>query len=543
MLNSCRLKRQVVCLVLPLILFSAARAVAQSEEAKPLNVVFLVADDMGYGDVNAFGGRYGYTPNLDRLAGMGMTMTDFYSACAVCSPTRAALLTGCYPLANGIDGHFPDAPHVFLRDQTRADGGPGTLPGMLREQGYSTLHIGKWHLGGITLVELEHRATGQGAFAQNLGPHEHGFEQYFASLEDAESGIRSGMIRQATLYRDATKHLIHNDVYQPDPEASRDWTGFKGDIATQQVAAWAVADQPFFLNVWFDVPHTPYESDHVPPPFHFDTLSQHFDDVLGRHRHVLNPNLPEGKGQEDHRRFLSMVTYMDFQVGRILDALEDPNADGDSEDSLLSHTLIVFTSDNGGAWPADNGVFASGKACVREGGIRVPMIVAWQDRITARTTTAQLGNTIDLMPSVLRLCGAVGALSDQPAGVLPDVQVQSLPQTLNVDGIDLSNVWLGTEASIDRGVMFSDLRRGYRPQRHDPPPEPVGALVARHGDLKLLFHDKHDLEAVALFDLANDPAEQVNLVDQPEYADRIAELTQATALWLAEMHAAAGADG
>lgn len=522
---SLNFKRFSACAALSLAWLSGPTAQAQAaEQDRPLNVVLMLADDMGYADVNAFGGRFGYTPNLDRLAAMGMTMTDFHSACAVCSPTRAALLTGRYPLANGIDGHFPDKPSTFLRDQTRADGGPGTLPGLLQEQGYSTFHVGKWHLGGVTLVELEHRAAGQGEYAQNQGPHEHGFDHYYISLEDAPSGIRSGMIRSATLYRDGVKHLVHNDVYTHDPDQQRDWQGFKGDVVTQHIAQCTEAGKPFYLNVWFDVPHTPYESAHVPAEFHFDTLSQQFDQTLGRNRHVLNTDLPAGKHQENHRRFLSMVTYMDHQVGRILDALDDPNGDGDTADSMMDNTLIIFTSDNGGAWPADNGVFASGKACVRNGGIRVPMIVAWENHITPGTTSLQIGNTIDLLPSVHRLA----ASEDLPAG-------------LTVDGIDLSPVWLGEDEQIDRGVMFSDLRKSYGPQRHGPHPEPQGHFVARRGDLKLIFDHKRSLQPVALFDMSTDAGEQNNLIDQAEYADDIIELTEAAKGWVDEMDEAAGA--
>lgn len=478
----------------------------------------MMADDMGYADVTAFGGQYGYTPNLDRLAGMGMVMTDFYAAAAVCSPTRAALLTGRYPLANGIDGHFPDRAGVYLKDQTQPDGGAGTLPGMLRERGYRTLHVGKWHLGGVALKELEHRQSGRGEFADSQGPHEHGFDDYYISQEDVSTDVRSKMIRSATLYQKAAQHLIHNDKYKHNPDEHRDWTKFKGDIAVEFIADMSTKKQPFFLNLWFDVPHTPFEAGHIPPAFHFDRLHQTLVEELGRPAHVLNPSLKTEKQKENHRRFLSMVSYMDHQVGKVLKAIEDPDGDGDSSDSILENTLIIFTSDNGGAWPADNGPFSSGKASVREGGIRVPMIVVLKGKIQPDSQSKQIGNTIDLMPSILQAI-------DQPAR-------QAEP---DIDGIDLSPIWLGLADSIDRGTMFSDLRAVYRHQRYGVPPEPVGYLVARHGGLKLIFESKDSIRPIALYDLDVDPGEKKNLIDEREWTGFVLEMTANTKSWVDSM--------
>lgn len=474
-----------------------------------------MADDMGYADVSAFGGRFGYTPNIDRLAGMGMMMTEFYSACAVCSPTRAAFLTGRYPLANGIDGHFPDEAGIFLRDQTRPDGGPGTLPGLLQEKGYRTLHVGKWHLGGVAMQELEHRTQGRGEFKDSQGPHEHGFDDYYISQEDAATGIRREINRSATFYQKAAQHLTHNDVYRHNPDEKRDWTRVKGDIATTFISNMAEGDKPFFLNVWFDVPHAPFEDGHVPSEFHFDTLHKKVDEQAGRAAHVLNPAFINERQKERHRRFLSMVTYMDHQVGRIMNAVNDPNGDGDPSDSIADHTLIIFTSDNGGAWPADNGPFSSGKACVREGGLRVPMIAVLGGQIEAGSRSEQVGNTIDFMPSILKMAG----LNRLPAGV-------------TTDGIDLSPVWLGRARTIDRGVMFSDLRAIYRPQRYGPRPDPTGYLIARRGDFKLIVESKDSVKPIALYNLREDPGETNNLIKESTSFGMIKELTSSTKSWV-----------
>ena len=144
------------------------------------------------------------------------------------------------------------------------------------------------------------------------------------------------------LYQSGPKHLIHNDVHTHNQDELADWTAFKGNVATQFIADNTEADKPFFPDVWFDVPHTPYESGHVPKPFHFETLSAYPDEGLGRHRHVFNSDLPEATGQADLRKLLAIVTYVDHEVGRVLDASQDPNQDGDEADSILEDTLIVL---------------------------------------------------------------------------------------------------------------------------------------------------------------------------------------------------------
>jgi len=499
-------------ILLEIILPAGVHAGPQS--ARP-NIVFLLADDMGFADITAFGGRFGYTPHLDRLAASGIRMTNFHTPCAVCSPTRAAILTGRYPLANGIDSHFNDSPRMVLRDQTRPDGGPGTLPGILREHGYATLHIGKWHLGGVTLQELEHRRTGQGKYRNHGGPHQHGFDDYYISQEDTTTGIRAGMLSSRTTYRDATKHLVHNGVYRFNPNESRDWTAFKVDVASRFIQDRVASGQPFFLNVWFDEPHAPYEDDHVPPPYHFDALSRQVDAELGRLRHVLNTALPAtgNGGQDDHKKFLSMVTYMDHQVGRILEQLEDPNSDGNSADSILSNTLIVFTSDNGGAWPADNGPFSSGKASMREGGIRVPLVAVWQGRFAAEGTSEALGNSVDMLPTLLAAAGI------------------DVPQGKTTDGINLLPHW--TEGRpVQRPTMFFDILASYRHQRHGPMPEPLGYTAAIKDGMKLIINNKVDRAAAALYDLHRDPQELHNLLENANCARVVQELRQDLNQWL-----------
>ncbi len=317
----------------------ATRA-AEPAPARP-NIVFILSDDQGFADVGYHGSEIA-TPNLDRLAASGAKLEQFYVQ-PVCTPTRAALMTGLYPMRLGLQLGVikPESQHgLSLRART--------LPQALREAGYFTAITGKWHLGN---GGPEYLPTARG-FA-----HQHGF------------------------------YLGSTDYFTHEREGGLDWhrndralrqEGYATDLigaeAVQIIEQRAGGPQPFFLYVAFNAPHTPLQAT---------------EPYLARYA-----KLPEKR-----RAYAAMVTQMDDAIGRIVQALETKG--------LREKTLIVFSSDNGGNLPAaSNGALRDQKGSVYEGGVRVPAFASWPGRIPAGKTITQPLHMTDWHPTLLRLGGA-----------------------------------------------------------------------------------------------------------------------------------------
>ena len=425
------------------------------------HLILMLADDMGYADIGAFGGVDSLTPNLDRLAAEGTRMTQFYSASAVCTPTRASILTGRYPLRWGITRHFPD-------DEQHLPPESVTLAELLQSAGYRTAHVGKWHLGGLHQKHLDDRAH------SIPGPHEHGFDHYLTQLEDPP--IRQALNRENRLYKDGGKHLVRDDRnLPPDP---RHYTDINGDEAVAYIEQMHASGEPFFLNVWWMVPHKPYEE--APEPFF---------------------GMYEGWASGDQRKFRSMVSHLDHKVGRILAKLKELGIDDD--------TLIVFTSDNGGAYEANVGPWKGGKTDLHEGGVRVPLIARWPGTIPAGVESGQLGHSNDLLPTFADAAGV------------------EIPH--EIDGRSLLPHLVRGAPILDRGMVFWQIDLYANLQRHYPKPKPYATEAVRDGRWKLFLRDG---EPVELIDLEADPRERENLVrDEPEVVEKMAAALRE---WLAE---------
>jgi N-acetylgalactosamine-6-sulfatase len=413
------------------------------------NVVVLLADDLGYGDLSCFGSQSIETPHIDALARDGMRFTQFYAASAVCSPSRAALLTGRYPLRYGITGHFTDN-QEHLPTTTR------TLAGVLREAGYRTVHIGKWHLGGLRPRDYEARTAGRAA---NPGPLQHGFDHALTSIEGAP--VRPRLIAERQLYRRGGKYMVRND--RRAPETDRHWTEIKVDEAVEQIKVAREEGKPFFLNLWFDVPHTPYEPAPEPHLSRYAALG-----VAG-----------------DQLYFRSMVSHLDANIGRLIDHLKDS---GEYE-----NTLIVFTSDNGPAFQGNPGPFRGGKTDLHEGGIRVPFIAVWPGRIPEGSRSFFALHMIDLLPTI---AAAVGTEVSAP---YPLDGGNHLPRLLDTAYV----------SRPDTLLWQMQLYRGF--QNQGPKPEPYATAVAHHRGWKLLADQRGPTE---LFNLRADFRELYNLLDQ-----------------------------
>jgi N-acetylgalactosamine-6-sulfatase len=448
------------------VLLCGAAAVTAARPAQRPNIVLLLADDMGYADPGCFGGQAVPTPNLDRIAADGVKFTSFYAASAVCTPTRAAILTGQYPLRFDIRGHFSD-------DEAHLPRGVATLPKLLQQAGYVTGHVGKWHLGGLHLKHLRDRA------ASIPGPREHGFDHY--QCQNEEQPLRGRLGSQRLLYRQGGTCLIRDEkqVTADDPYYDRHFTDINGRESLRLIRQFHRSGRPFFLNLWWLVPHTPYEP--APEPFWSQTAA---------------PGI-----SHDQHCFRSMVAQMDHHIGRLLDTLD--------ELGIRDNTLVFFTSDNGGAYEADVGPYKGGKTDLHEAGLRVPTMVSWPGRIPAGRVSEQFGHSTDILPT---LCAAAGI----------DV---SIP----VDGCNLLPHWTGGTSRPERGTVFWQIDLYRHLQRHYLKPEPYSKEIARKGPWKLLCFDGEPKE---LFHIENDPLERYNLLKA--HPKIVKQLNAELKAWLAE---------
>ena len=449
------------------IIFAPAIFAAGDDSTGPPNLIILLADDMGYADPGCFGGKAVRTPNLDALAKSGMRFTQFYAASGVCTPTRVSVLTGRYPLRFDVRRHFRD-------EQEHLPPGTVTLPKLLKQAGYLTGHVGKWHLGGLHQAHIRDRANSM------PGPHQHGFDHYLCQNE--EQPQRGVLGRERQLYRKGGTCLIRDEKNVPhsDPYYNRHFTDINGDESVRLIEKFHRSGRPFFLNVWWLVPHMPYEP--APEP-HFSRYA--------------DPNI-----SEDQHCFRSMVSQMDHKIGLIVAKLEELR--------IRDRTFILFTSDNGGAYQADVGPFKGGKTDLHEGGIRVPMIASWPGIIPAGTVSDTLGHTNDILPTFLAAAGA------------------AIPAEVQLDGLNLLPHLTEIKPITNRGTVFWQMDLYNHLQRQYPKPKPYATEVARRGRWKLLARDGKPVELV---DIQADPYETVNLLGRQPHIE--AELTDQLKAFLA----------
>ncbi|MFB8116957.1 sulfatase [Streptomyces sp. NPDC055962] len=317
---------------------------------RPANVVFVSVDDLGHDELGAYGNTFNETPNIDRLAREGALFTHAYAAAPVCSPTRAALVTGRYPARSGITD--------YLRGENAASAAylsPDipTAPDVLGPYGYTTGLIGKWHL----------TETYSGPYAERPGnPFAHGFDEVVAS---EEKYIADG-------------DYFHPYFFLPGLEARE-----PGEHLTDRLAAEAVdyitrhRDEPFFLHVSNYAVHTALDGK---------------PDLVAKYR------AKPGAGTAPNRPVLAaMLESVDRQVGRIADTLSELGLDRD--------TLLLVASDNGGPYRGANLPLRGGKGELYEGGIRVPMIAHWPGRVPPGRRVDTPVSTIDVLPTALDLAG------------------------------------------------------------------------------------------------------------------------------------------
>lgn len=330
------------------------------------NIVFIVADDLGYADLGCYGGRdasFGpVSPVLDGLAAQGLKLTQGYSNSPVCSPTRFALMTGRYQYR--LRGAAEEPINSKSRGSTTLGLPPEhpTLPSLLRDAGYRTALMGKWHLG----------------YPPAFGPLRSGYDEFF--------GPMSGGVDYFTHCSSTGQHDLYlNDAEQQEGGYLTDLITDHGLDFVRRMAEGARSGTPFFLSLHYTAPHWPWETRDD------EALAQ---EVKGNLFHLHGGNI------DTYRR---MIHHMDEGIGRLMDLLR---AEG-----LERNTLVVFTSDNGGERFSDNWPLVGGKMDLTEGGIRVPWIAHWPAVIAPGSTSTQTCMTMDWSATMLDAAGATAAAS------------------------------------------------------------------------------------------------------------------------------------
>ncbi len=457
---------RLILIFLVCTLLSCDPKLAPEEAFDRPNIILMMADDLGWQDLSAYGNDRVPTPNIDRIATQGVRFTQFYSASAVCTPTRVSVLTGKYPIRFDVRRHFTDRGEYLPLTVT--------LPQLLKSAGYRTAHIGKWHLGGVREKDLGNRDL-------SPGPIEHGFDHYLTQLE--QQPIRGELGRERILYRQGTRYLLSNEARLDSlhPHFGRYYTDVNGREAIRFLKECFGQNVPFFINLWWLTPHTPYEEG---PPAEWEATAA--EDI-----------------SDDQHRFRSMVARMDYQVGRIYEILDALG--------ITEETIVLFLSDNGGAWEANIGPLKGGKTDLHEGGIRVPFLASWPGHIPRGSVVNELGHTNDLLPTLCRLA---------------DVD---LPENESFDGVDLLPLLKGETDSLNRGTVFWQMDHYPHLQRHYPKPEPYATEAVRNGRWKMMANNG---VPVALYDLQSDFAEEVNLLN--EKPDLVKTLSKELEDWLKE---------
>ena len=386
-------------------------ALARGQTTNRPNILMILVDDLGYGDLSSYGAKDMRTPNIDKLIASGMRLDNFYANCPVCSPTRASLLTGRYPDLVGVPGvirtHLTNnwgylAPQAVL------------LPKLLNSTGYHTAIVGKWHLG------LESPNT----------PIERGFDHFHGFLGD--------------MMDDYYNHRRHGNNYMRLNNKEIDPEGHATDLFTQ----WSVdyinsrskVAQPFFLYLAYNAPHTP-----IQPPA--DWIKR----IKNRENNI----------SDKRAKLVALIEHLDDGIGRVITALKNSGQSG--------NTLIIFTSDNGGqlAVGASNGTLRAGKQDMYEGGIREPMCAVWPGKIESGSRSNRVALTMDLYPTICDAAGADIAHKIDGRSILPTLLGRDQPEE------DRFLFWVRREGGGYGGRAYYAARYGDYKLVQNSPFEPL----------------------------------------------------------------------
>ncbi|CAA6678497.1 MULTISPECIES: sulfatase [unclassified Lentimonas] len=446
---------------------------AGSDAERP-NVILLMADDLGWGDVQCFNPKTAIkTPHLNAMAADGLQFNRFYSSSPVCSPTRASSITGRHPFRFGV--YYANTGHMKTEELTIAE--------LLREQGYTTGHFGKWHLGTLT-TEIKDANRGKPGNTEEFSPPwKNGFDVCFSTeskvptwdpmlkpVKEASDGWNGGGKGWDYIKDRSTAEAYGTHYWNEQGEIVRD--NLEGDdsrVIMDRVVPFvqqaAKDDQPFFAVVWFHTPHLPV--------------------VAGPEYAAMYPGVSDFE-----KNYYGCVTAMDEQVGRLRAALK--------EAGVADNTMVWFCSDNGpeggNKSPGTAAHFKGRKRSLSEGGVRVPGILDWPARVTSGTVSEFPAVTSDYLPTIL------DAIQAEYIGERP------------LDGISLLPMINGDMTERAEGIGFQSRGiEAWSEQRY-----------------KLYRNGKKPWE---LYDLIEDPSEKKNIAKQ--HPEIVAELSKKLVTWKA----------
>lgn len=429
----------------------AQEKVTKATPERP-NIVFILADDMGYGDLHCYGNQYIQTPNIDKLAATGTRFSQAYAGSGISSPSRCSLMTGKNTGKSRIrDNQCPVGGRIGIKINTNGDTTylhranllpeDTTIATVLRTAGYRTCLVNKWHLDGYDPM---------------AAPNHRGFDEFYGwTISTPKS---NGPYYYYPYYRFHGDSLINISENEHDAHVRHNT-----EISTDDAIAFInrEKDHPFFLYLAYDAPHEPY---------HIDDTSWYDD---------------EGNWSANTKRYAALVTHMDYNIGRVLGALDALG--------LRQNTLVIFASDNGAAVMAplkelNCGAGLKGhKGQLYEGGIRVPLIVNQPGKVPVQN----LSNLVyfpDFMPTLARITGSS----------------KSLPR--DIDGMDISPLFYGKQTDTDNRYLYWEF--------------PGKQRAIRHGEWKAeSIGQGHPVE---LYNIKEDPTEQNNLAEK--YPKMVKEL-------------------
>ncbi len=383
---------------------------AKEKTDKPPNIIVILTDDQGYGDLSSYGAKDLKTPHMDGLVSAGMRFDRFYANCPVCSPTRAALLTGRYPDMVGVPGVI----RTHARNNWGHLGGKAILlPAPLKRRGYHTAIVGKWHLG----------------LASPNTPGQRGFDHFHGFLGDMMDNYYT--------------HRRHGNNYMRLGDKEIDPKGHATDLfttwAVDYIRGRAKSRQPFFLYLAYNAPHTPIQ----PPPKWLKRVKDREKDIDAKRAKIV-----------------AFIEHLDDGIGKVMAAL--------TGSGLADNTLVIFTSDNGGQTNAGarNGPLNGGKQTMYEGGIRVPMCAVWPGKIKPGSRSDRVALTMDLFPTVCEAAGAGLKHKIEGRSILPTLLGKAQPVE------DRFLFWVRREGGRYKGGIYYAARRGDWKLLQNSPSEP-----------------------------------------------------------------------